>query len=78
MIVPPGKPNDKKPAALVYAALPTEAELSDEQTLLYEHGDPKWFAAERPGHSQPDSDPDTAGASDTAGEIDTTGAAPDV
>lgn len=44
MIVQPAKPDDKKPSALVHAALQTDTDISASESLLYETGDSTWYA----------------------------------
>jgi len=43
LVVHPAKPTDKKPAALVYTALPCETPLTSGSSVLFESGDPRWY-----------------------------------
>ncbi len=44
LIAAPGKPSDKKPAALIHAALNVDSDLSQPDGVLYEHGIPNWYS----------------------------------
>lgn len=43
MVVQPAKPEDKKPSALIHAALGVDTDLSQGETLLFESGDSNWY-----------------------------------
>jgi ATP-dependent exoDNAse (exonuclease V) beta subunit len=43
MVIQPCKPDDKKPSALVHAALDTDTDITAGESLLYERGDPEWY-----------------------------------
>jgi ATP-dependent exoDNAse (exonuclease V) beta subunit len=43
MVIQPCKPDDRKPSALLHAALDTDTDPSVGETLLYERGDPDWY-----------------------------------
>ncbi|MCO8123977.1 UvrD-helicase domain-containing protein [Stieleria sp. TO1_6] len=44
LVVQPCKPDDKKSSALIHAALGNETDLAAGETVLFETGNPNWFA----------------------------------